>query len=50
MRIAITMPKMADYMYTDHVISPEEHAAWFSRCPQRSYSQVLDHCLLMVKM
>jgi UDP-4-amino-4,6-dideoxy-N-acetyl-beta-L-altrosamine N-acetyltransferase len=24
-------PKVADYMYTDHVISPEEHAAWFSK-------------------
>jgi UDP-4-amino-4,6-dideoxy-N-acetyl-beta-L-altrosamine N-acetyltransferase len=22
---------VADYMYTDHLISPEEHAAWFSR-------------------
>lgn len=25
------LPKVADYMYTDHMISPEEHAAWFSR-------------------
>ena len=25
------LPKVADYMYTDHVISPEEHAAWFAR-------------------
>ena len=25
------LPKVADYMYTDHAISPEEHAAWFSR-------------------
>lgn len=25
------MSKVADYMYTDHVISPEEHAAWFSK-------------------
>ena len=25
------LPKVADYMYTDHVISPEEHSAWFSR-------------------
>jgi UDP-4-amino-4,6-dideoxy-N-acetyl-beta-L-altrosamine N-acetyltransferase len=25
------LPQVSDYMYTDHVISPEEHAAWFSR-------------------
>jgi UDP-4-amino-4,6-dideoxy-N-acetyl-beta-L-altrosamine N-acetyltransferase len=25
------LPKVADYMYTDHVIGPEEHAAWFAR-------------------
>jgi len=25
------LPKVADNMYTDHVISPEEHASWFSR-------------------
>lgn len=25
------LPQVADYMYTDHVISPEEHAAWFAR-------------------
>jgi len=25
------MPKVADFMFTDHVIGPEEHAAWFSR-------------------
>lgn len=25
------LPKVADYMYTDHVITPEEHAVWFSR-------------------
>lgn len=25
------LPKVSDYMFTDHVISPEEHAAWFSR-------------------
>ena len=25
------LPKVADYMFTDHVIGPEEHAAWFSR-------------------
>ena len=24
------LPKVADYMYTDHEITPEEHAAWFS--------------------
>ncbi len=28
------LPKVADYMYTDHQISPEEHAAWFSRVLQ----------------
>lgn len=25
------LPKVSDFMYTDHVISPEEHAAWFAR-------------------
>jgi len=25
------LPQVADYMYTDHAISPEEHAAWLSR-------------------
>jgi len=25
------LPNVADYMYTDHVITPEEHAAWFVR-------------------
>jgi len=25
------LPQVADYMYTDHVISPEEHEAWFLR-------------------
>jgi len=25
------LPKVADYMFTDHVIGPEEHEAWFSR-------------------
>ncbi len=25
------LPKVADFMFTDHVITPEEHAAWFSR-------------------
>ena len=28
------LPQVADYMYTDHVIGPEEHAAWFSRILQ----------------
>ncbi|HYA61768.1 MAG TPA: UDP-4-amino-4,6-dideoxy-N-acetyl-beta-L-altrosamine N-acetyltransferase [Candidatus Sulfotelmatobacter sp.] len=25
------LPEVSKYMYTDHVISPEEHAAWFKR-------------------
>jgi UDP-4-amino-4,6-dideoxy-N-acetyl-beta-L-altrosamine N-acetyltransferase len=25
------LPIVADYMYTDHVITPEEHHGWFSR-------------------
>ena len=25
------LPRVSDFMYTDHVISPEEHAAWFAR-------------------
>jgi UDP-4-amino-4,6-dideoxy-N-acetyl-beta-L-altrosamine N-acetyltransferase len=25
------LPRVADYMYTDHVIRPEEHASWFAR-------------------
>lgn len=25
------MPKVSDYMYTDHVITPEEHATWFAK-------------------
>jgi UDP-4-amino-4,6-dideoxy-N-acetyl-beta-L-altrosamine N-acetyltransferase len=25
------LPKVADFMFTDHVIGPAEHAAWFSR-------------------
>lgn len=25
------LPKVSDYMYTDHVISVEEHTAWFAR-------------------
>jgi UDP-4-amino-4,6-dideoxy-N-acetyl-beta-L-altrosamine N-acetyltransferase len=25
------LPRVSDYMLTDHVISPEEHAAWFAR-------------------
>jgi UDP-4-amino-4,6-dideoxy-N-acetyl-beta-L-altrosamine N-acetyltransferase len=28
------LPKVADYMFTDHAIGPEEHAAWFSRVMQ----------------
>ncbi len=28
------LPQVADYMYTDHEISPEEHAAWFVRVLQ----------------
>jgi UDP-4-amino-4,6-dideoxy-N-acetyl-beta-L-altrosamine N-acetyltransferase len=30
-RLWRNLPKVADYMFTDHVIGPEEHAAWFSR-------------------
>lgn len=25
------LPEVASYMYTDHEITPEEHAAWFAR-------------------
>lgn len=25
------LPSVREYMHTDHIISPEEHAAWFSR-------------------
>ncbi|MFZ0686500.1 MAG: UDP-4-amino-4,6-dideoxy-N-acetyl-beta-L-altrosamine N-acetyltransferase [Terriglobales bacterium] len=28
------LPQVADYMYTDHAITPEEHAAWFSHMLQ----------------
>lgn len=28
------LPKVSDYMYTDHAIGPEEHAAWFARILQ----------------
>jgi UDP-4-amino-4,6-dideoxy-N-acetyl-beta-L-altrosamine N-acetyltransferase len=28
------LPQVADYMYTDHGITMEEHAAWFSRVLQ----------------
>jgi UDP-4-amino-4,6-dideoxy-N-acetyl-beta-L-altrosamine N-acetyltransferase len=30
-RLWRNLPKVADYMFTDHVIGPKEHAAWFSR-------------------
>lgn len=30
-RVWRNLPKVADFMFTDHVIGPEEHAAWFSR-------------------
>lgn len=29
------LPEIARYMYTDHAISPEEHAAWFDRTMNR---------------
>jgi UDP-4-amino-4,6-dideoxy-N-acetyl-beta-L-altrosamine N-acetyltransferase len=29
------LPEIARYMYTDHTIPPEEHAAWFERTLQR---------------
>jgi UDP-4-amino-4,6-dideoxy-N-acetyl-beta-L-altrosamine N-acetyltransferase len=29
------LPEIARYMYTDHTISPEEHAAWFERTLER---------------
>lgn len=29
------LPEVARYMYTDHVITPEEHAAWFEAIPNR---------------
>jgi UDP-4-amino-4,6-dideoxy-N-acetyl-beta-L-altrosamine N-acetyltransferase len=29
------LPEIARYMYTDHAISPEEHAAWFDRALTR---------------
>jgi UDP-4-amino-4,6-dideoxy-N-acetyl-beta-L-altrosamine N-acetyltransferase len=29
------LPEIARHMYTDHTISPEEHAAWFERALRR---------------
>lgn len=30
------LPEVAKYMYTDHIITPEEHDAWFQRMPHDS--------------
>ncbi len=30
-RLWRNLPEVSKYMYTDHAISPEEHAAWFNR-------------------